>query len=359
MVSLHAQVRGAAKVLLRIALTQSPPLLVCVSLFSYTAAAVTVAKLSPPLFFRSVASTCAGVIATVWESPPHSALSSCVPTLKAESSLVSILISAVLDPLGPCPDVKSTEAEVEEYATECDLRSACIRAMAVELWRGDAGEEGRKSILDNFERLTESFLRYSPALLSTPPGHHLHAVVSRYAISMSWLVKSWGSVVTSFLGKAVADGAPAVNTSPGGRKRTSSGEGTTSGKIDSRGMAVKIVDMLAHSSSTSSGFEVGMEIVDSMGSPASGGLGGAKLSSSTLALLPPPPPSTYNGALVAVEASELLCSFVAHSSAPATILGSLETACRLLFRDTELTRGARPGSGSDAGERAAYEISQR
>ena len=71
---------------------------------------------------RAVASACAGVIATVWESPPHSALSSCVPTLRSDTSLVSALISTVLEPLGPCPDVKTTEVEVEEYAVECDLR---------------------------------------------------------------------------------------------------------------------------------------------------------------------------------------------------------------------------------------------
>merc|ERR1719506_2658045 len=112
---------------------------------------------------------------------------------------------------------------------------------------------------------------------------------------MSLLVKSWGNIVSSFLGKGkVGSGAADVasstalavvssNTSPGGRKRPSSGEsgGAAAGKIDSRAMVVRIADMLAHSSSTSSGFEVSMEdAAASASSPSSGGWGGAKLSTS-------------------------------------------------------------------------------
>ncbi|GMH49713.1 hypothetical protein TrLO_g15994 [Triparma laevis f. longispina] len=73
-----------------------------------------------------VASSCASIIATVWESPPQSALSSCVPSLRSDPSIVSTLIDTVVDPLPENPDHESGEEEIEEYATICDLKSAFV-----------------------------------------------------------------------------------------------------------------------------------------------------------------------------------------------------------------------------------------
>ncbi|GMH94863.1 hypothetical protein TrST_g7749 [Triparma strigata] len=308
-----------------------------------------------------VASSCASIIATVWESPPHSALSSCVPPLLTDPELVPTLIKTVVEPLPPYPDVGSSESEVDNYATLCSLKSSCIRAVAVELWRGGGGSEGRKTLLDNFENLTREFMGYSPALLSTPPGHVIHEAVTRYAASQACLVKSWGIVVTSFLGKLEPSITSPSSTSPGRKRSSSGGEGSGAMSIDRTGMITRIADVLAHASSTSSGFDAIMSTENIRDEPIKITNGGGYMSSATLALLPPPPPSTYNGALVAVEVSELLCSFVAHSPSP-EIFVPLESACRLLFKDTEMARrnvdiAAR--EGAETGERIASEISQR
>lgn len=152
-------------------------------------------------------------------------------------------------------------------------------------------------------------MNYSPALLSTPPGHPLHTAVTRYAASQASLVKSWGIVVTSFLGKSeytnVSISSP-TSTSPGRKRSSSGGDGAGAMSIDRSGMIIRIADVLSQASSTSSGFDAIQPPPPPNSSPLKITQHGAYMST-TLALLPPSPPSTYNGALVAVEVSELLC----------------------------------------------------